>query len=129
MKTQSHPNPFIHSFKALSPLLLGLLVVLSLPLIVQVSGWQWSPDHVNPIFSLLLYWVSQSMPVVGVMLVIWTLYTLRLNLKATFILLVCILLMLALGVGVKTAFKELWHEPRPYMIWFGTKAKNSSVFI
>lgn len=104
------------------PPIFCLLVVLFIPLTLQLSGWQWNPDTINSTLLHLSFGISQSMPIVATLLLVFTLYWLRLTLRQNILLLVSITVVLLLGAGVKTALKNSWQEPRPYAIWLEAKS-------
>lgn len=122
MKNHTLFHPFLSfNVRAYLPPATCLLPVLLILFAVQISGWQWSPEKVDSSLSLLSYWVSQSMPVIGIIFIALTVYLLRLRLRLNFrqnvLLLMCIAAVLLSGAGVKRVFKDSWQEPRPYVVW------------
>ncbi|MGL4668900.1 MAG: phosphatase PAP2 family protein [Saezia sp.] len=112
-------RPFSPAFV---PLIICLLAVLFVPLALQLSGWQWTPNKANLVLLSLSFWVSQSMPVVALLLMDITLFLLQLNLRQNILLLASIAVIFLLGAGIKTALKNSWQEPRPYAIWLESQS-------
>ena len=100
---------------------LGAVVLMVIPILAWVSGWQWHPDN-EVWWWRVLYWVTQTVTspwgfITSTVLFCWFLWCLRFRWRPTLVL-GCILgAALLLGQGIKSAIKDHVHEPRPYVMW------------
>lgn len=100
---------------------MGALVLIILPLLVWVSGWQWHPDD-QAGWWRLMYWVTQTVTapwgsITSAVLLAWFLWCLRYRLKPALGLACILAAMLVAGQGLKSAIKDRVQEPRPYVLW------------
>ncbi|AXF75789.1 phosphatidylglycerophosphatase B [Erwinia tracheiphila] len=99
----------------------GALVLLIMPIIVWLSGWQWQPGTVGP-WQRILFGVTETVSspwgtVTSGLFCVWFIWCLRLRLKPGLVLLIIMILAIASGQYVTTVIKEHVQEPRPYVIW------------
>lgn len=96
----------------------GLLILLTLPCAALLFGWQWDPAHTNPTLLHFFYWASQTASAYTALLfcaiLIWHL---KLSPRKSLYLIAILLIITALGLGLKSALKDTLREPRPYVIW------------
>lgn len=97
----------------------GLLLIM--PLIVLLSGWQWQPGA-DSRWLKVLYWVTETVTqpwgiITHVVLCLWFLWCLRFRLKAALMLFAILGAAILIGQGVKTWVKGQVQEPRPYVVW------------
>ncbi|WP_413732836.1 phosphatidylglycerophosphatase B [Sodalis sp. RH20] len=100
---------------------LGAVILMIIPLLVWVSGWQWHPgDEAG--WWRGMFWITQTVSapwgmVTSALLLGWFLWCLRFRLKPA-LALACILgVTILAGQGLKTVIKERVQEPRPYVLW------------
>lgn len=99
----------------------GAMVLLLMPLVVWLSGWQWQPGG-NDNLLKGLFWVTESVTapwgiLTSLLLSAWFLWCLRLRLKPAVGLFILLVATLAIGQGVKSILKAWVQEPRPFVMW------------
>ncbi|MBQ0212972.1 phosphatidylglycerophosphatase B [Proteus vulgaris] len=102
-------------------ILLGSILLLIIPSVVLMLGWQWQPtDH--PLGGISTLWIADSaakpwgaISVIVFLVLLFMVLKLKRN---NFIqLAVIIVATLAIGQLVKVAVKNTVKEPRPYVVW------------
>lgn len=102
---------------------LGMVLLMILPLLAWVSGWQWHPAN-EADWWRGMFWITQTVTapwgiLTSVILLGWFLWCLRFRLKPA-LGLACILgVTIVAGQGLKTIIKDHVQEPRPYVVWLG----------
>ncbi|WP_413738782.1 phosphatidylglycerophosphatase B [Sodalis sp. RH21] len=100
---------------------LGAMVLMIIPLLVWVSGWQWHPQNEADWWQGM-FWMTQTVTspwgaLTSALLLSWFLWCLRFRLKPA-VGLACILgATLFIGQGLKSVIKDRVQEPRPYVLW------------
>ncbi len=100
---------------------LGALVLIIIPLLVWVSGWQWHP-HNEAVWWRLMFWITLTATapwgtITSTLFIAWFLWCLRFRLRPA-LGLVCILgLTMLVGQSLKSVIKQQVQEPRPYVVW------------
>lgn len=111
-------------------ILLGSILLLSIPSVVLMLGWQWQPtDH--PLGGISTLWIADSAakPWGAISVIVFlVLLFMALKLKRNnFIQLVVIIIAtLAVGQLIKVAVKNTVKEPRPYVIWVSSNLHITS---
>ncbi|MEH0876171.1 phosphatidylglycerophosphatase B [Pectobacterium cacticida] len=100
---------------------IGALLLLIMPIIIWMSGWQWQPGN-DGLWLYALFWVTETVTspwgiLASLVLSIWFLWCLRFRLKPALGVLVIMLITVLLGQGIKSALKAWYQESRPYVIW------------
>ncbi|XBS68226.1 phosphatidylglycerophosphatase B [Acerihabitans sp. KWT182] len=100
---------------------IGAMVLMVIPLLAWVSGWQWHPDN-EKWWWRVLFWITQTVTspwgfITALVLICWFLWCLRFRWRPA-LALACILgAALLAGQGIKTVIKDRVQEPRPYVMW------------
>ncbi|WP_406703877.1 phosphatidylglycerophosphatase B [Sodalis sp.] len=99
----------------------GALLLLILPLLLWVSGWQWRPES-DYRWLKGWYWLTQTVTspwgtLTSALLIGWFLWCLRYRLRPALGLAVILSATLLIGQGMKSFIKERVQEPRPYVVW------------
>nr|WP_318381551.1 phosphatidylglycerophosphatase B [uncultured Enterobacter sp.] len=99
----------------------GVGLLLIMPIIVLISGWQWQPGADSRMLKAL-YWVTETVTqpwgiITHVILCGWFLWCLRFRLKAALMLFVILGAAILVGQGLKSWVKEQVQEPRPFVVW------------
>lgn len=100
---------------------LGAVLLMIIPLLVWVSGWQWHPAN-EAGWWRVMFWVTQTVSfpwgiLSSALLLGWFFWCLRFRLRPA-LGLACILgVTLLAGQGLKTVIKDRVQEPRPYVLW------------
>lgn len=100
---------------------IGALLLLILPIIVWLSGWQWQPSN-NYYWMNILYLLTQTgtppwAVFTGLLLLGWVLWCLHYRIKYAFNLIVMLVLVIVSGQVVKGIIKNRVQETRPFVIW------------
>lgn len=100
---------------------LGALLLLIMPVMVWISGWQWQPNQMGH-WGRMLFWVTETVTspwggVTSALLCGWFIWCLRYRLKPTVLLLTIMVFAIVAGQYLKTFIKEQVQEPRPYVLW------------
>jgi phosphatidylglycerophosphatase B len=100
---------------------LGAIVLMIIPILAWVSGWQWHPDNEGGWWRVL-YWITQTVTspwggITSVVLFFWFLWCLRFRWKSALMLAAILAAALLAGQGIKIAVKHWVREPRPYVMW------------
>ncbi|PKH26823.1 phosphatidylglycerophosphatase B [Enterobacterales bacterium CwR94] len=97
------------------------LILLLIPALVGISGWQWQPGS-DSRWMYMLFWTTETVTrpwgiVTSVILCGWFLWCLRFRLKPAVILLIILVSAVLAGQYAKAFIKEQVQEPRPYVLW------------
>ncbi|UYA60707.1 phosphatidylglycerophosphatase B [Pectobacterium colocasium] len=100
---------------------IGAALLLIMPMIIWVSGWQWQPEY-NGLWLRVLFWITETVTspwgiLTSIVLGIWFLWCLRFRLKPALGLLVIMAITVLVGQGIKSVIKEWVQESRPYVVW------------
>ncbi|GKW10363.1 phosphatidylglycerophosphatase B [Pectobacterium sp. IFB5596] len=100
---------------------IGAALLLIMPLIIWMSGWQWQPEY-GGAWLRVLFWVTETVTspwgiLTSIILSIWFLWCLRFRLKPALGLLVIMAITVLVGQGIKSVIKEWVQESRPYVVW------------
>ncbi|WP_213992319.1 phosphatidylglycerophosphatase B [Sodalis sp. dw_96] len=99
----------------------GAIVLMVIPILAWVSGWQWHPND-EAWWWRVLFWITQTVSspwgfITSAVLFGWFLWCLRFRWRPALVL-ACILgIALLAGQGIKSAIKDRVREPRPYVMW------------
>lgn len=99
----------------------GAILLLIMPLLVWLSGWQWAPGG-NESGLKLLYWVTETVTqpwgvITHIALCAWFLWCLRFRLKPALMLFAILAAAILIGQGIKSVIKNKVQEPRPFVVW------------
>ncbi|CUU24180.1 Phosphatidylglycerophosphatase B [Duffyella gerundensis] len=112
---------------------LGALLLLIIPLVVWLSGWQWQPGQ-NTLWLKGLFWMTETVTrpwgiITFILLTAWFLWCLRFRLKPALFLVAIMLAAIMAGQYTKSFIKERVQEPRPYVLWLEkTHGVNEETF-
>ncbi len=100
---------------------IGAALLLVMPVIVWLSGWQWQPGQA-PAMLKMWYWVTETVTqpwgiITHVALFGWFLWCLRFRLREALVLFLILGAAILAGQGLKSWIKERVQEPRPFVIW------------
>ncbi|MDY4313495.1 phosphatidylglycerophosphatase B [Pectobacterium actinidiae] len=100
---------------------IGAALLLIMPMIIWMSGWQWQPEYGGP-WLRVLFWITETVTspwgiLTSIVLGIWFLWCLRFRLKSALGLLVIMAITVLIGQGIKSGIKEWAKESRPYVVW------------
>ncbi|EIV5803430.1 phosphatidylglycerophosphatase B [Klebsiella aerogenes] len=100
---------------------IGAALLLVMPVIVWLSGWQWQPGQA-PAMLKMWYWVTETVTqpwgiMTHVALFGWFLWCLRFRLREALVLFLILGAAILAGQGLKSWIKERVQEPRPFVIW------------
>lgn len=100
---------------------LGAFLLIIMPLLTWISGWQWQPGD-SSLWLKLLFWITETVTqpwgiITHVLLCAWFLWYLRFRLKAALTLFAILGIAILLGQWSKSLIKEQVQEPRPFVIW------------
>lgn len=100
---------------------IGAGALLIMPLIVWVTGWQWTPGG-NSSWLKMMYWITETVTqpwgiITHVALCAWFLWCLRFRLKAAIVLFVILGAAILMGQTLKSYIKDRVQEPRPFVVW------------
>ncbi|GKW24292.1 phosphatidylglycerophosphatase B [Pectobacterium versatile] len=100
---------------------IGAALLLIMPIIIWMSGWQWQPEYGGS-WLRVLFWVTETVTspwgiLTSIILSIWFLWCLRFRLKPALGLLVIMAITVLVGQGIKSVIKEWVQESRPYVVW------------
>ncbi|MBA0168127.1 phosphatidylglycerophosphatase B [Pectobacterium sp. CFBP8739] len=100
---------------------IGAALLLIMPMIIWMSGWQWQPEY-NGLWLRVLFWITETVTspwgiLTSIVLSIWFLWCLRFRLKPALGLLVIMAITVLVGQGIKSVIKEWVQESRPYVVW------------
>lgn len=100
---------------------LGAGVLIIIPLLVWLSGWQWQPNG-NSYWLELLFWITETVTqpwgvITHMVLFAWFLWCLRFRLKAAIVLFAILCAAILIGQGAKSWIKSRVQEPRPFVVW------------
>ncbi|MEQ9917441.1 phosphatidylglycerophosphatase B [Pectobacterium aroidearum] len=100
---------------------IGAVLLLIMPMIIWMSGWQWQPEY-NGLWLRVLFWITETVTspwgiLTSIVLSIWFLWCLRFRLKPALGLLVIMAITVLIGQGIKSVIKEWVQESRPYVVW------------
>ncbi|WP_315710975.1 phosphatidylglycerophosphatase B [Brenneria uluponensis] len=109
---------------------LGVIVLLLMPLIIWVTGWQWRPD-VSGWWLLVLFWITETVSspwgvLTCVGLSLWFSWCLRFRWAPALALIAIMAMTILLGQGVKSVIKNWVQEPRPFVVWLEKKHQVDS---
>lgn len=102
-------------------ILFGSILLLSIPSVVLMLGWQWQPtDH--PLGGMSTLWIADSAakPWGAISVIVFlALLFMVLKLKRNNFIQLAVIIVATLAVGqlIKVAVKNTVKEPRPYVIW------------
>ncbi|QIX97671.1 phosphatidylglycerophosphatase B [Cedecea sp. FDAARGOS_727] len=99
----------------------GAILLLIMPLLVWLSGWQWAPGGNESVLKLL-YWVTETVTqpwgaITHIALCGWFLWCLRFRLKPALMLFAILAAAILIGQGIKSVIKNKVQEPRPFVVW------------
>ncbi|GKX42630.1 phosphatidylglycerophosphatase B [Pectobacterium carotovorum subsp. carotovorum] len=99
----------------------GAALLLIMPMIIWMSGWQWQPEY-DGLWLRVLFWITETVTspwgiLTSIVLSIWFLWCLRFRLKPALGLLIIIAITVLIGQGIKSVIKEWVQESRPYVVW------------
>ncbi|WP_113631608.1 phosphatidylglycerophosphatase B [Pectobacterium peruviense] len=100
---------------------IGAVLLLIMPMIIWMSGWQWQPEY-GGLWLRVLFWITETVTspwgiLTSIVLSIWFLWCLRFRLKPALGLLVIMAITVLIGQGIKSVIKEWVQESRPYVVW------------
>ena len=100
---------------------IGAALLLIMPVIVWLSGWQWQPGHAPAVLKMW-YWMTETVTqpwgiITHVALFGWFLWCLRFRLREALVLFLILGAAILAGQGLKSWIKERVQEPRPFVIW------------
>ncbi|MFC3395424.1 phosphatidylglycerophosphatase B [Brenneria rubrifaciens] len=100
---------------------IGATLLLIMPFIIWISGWQWQPEY-GGLWLKMLFWITETVTspwgtLTSTLLSAWFLWCLRFRLKPALGVLVIMVITVLIGQGVKSGIKEWAREPRPYVVW------------
>ncbi|MBN3263750.1 phosphatidylglycerophosphatase B [Pectobacterium brasiliense] len=100
---------------------IGAALLLIIPMIIWMSGWQWQPEY-DGLWLRVLFWITETVTspwgiLTSIVLSIWFLWCLRFRLKPALGLLVIMAITVLIGQGIKSVIKEWVQESRPYVVW------------
>ncbi|MDY4378304.1 phosphatidylglycerophosphatase B [Pectobacterium brasiliense] len=100
---------------------IGAALLLIMPMIIWMSGWQWQPEY-DGLWLRVLFWITETVTspwgiLTSIVLSIWFLWCLRFRLKPALGLLVIMAMTVLMGQGIKSVIKEWVQESRPYVVW------------
>ncbi|AIU88741.1 phosphatidylglycerophosphatase B [Pectobacterium odoriferum] len=100
---------------------IGAALLLIMPMIIWMSGWQWQPEY-DGLWLRVLFWITETVTspwgiLTSIVLSIWFLWCLRFRLKPALGLLVIMAITVLIGQGIKSVIKEWVQESRPYVVW------------
>lgn len=102
-------------------IVLGSALLLIVPIIVLMLGWQWQPsDH--PFGGITTLWIANSAAKpwgVVTLIVLLALLFMVLKLKRNHFIQLAVIIIATLSIGqlIKVAVKNTVKEPRPYVVW------------
>lgn len=99
----------------------GAGILLIMPAVVWISGWQWQPGA-DTLWLKILFWMTETVTrpwgiITHAVLCLWFLWCLRFRLRAAIMLFAILAGAIAVGQGIKSLVKGHAQEPRPYVIW------------
>lgn len=99
----------------------GAGILLIMPALVWISGWQWQPGA-DTLWLKILFWMTETVTrpwgiITHAVLCLWFLWCLRFRLRAAIMLFAILAGAIAIGQGIKSWVKGHAQEPRPYVIW------------
>lgn len=102
---------------------LGAFLLLLMPAVVWLSGWQWQPGESGTLLRVL-FWMTETVTrpwgtLTSLVLSIWVLWCLRYRLKPAILLLIIMNGAIITGQYTKSFIKERVQEVRPYVVWLG----------
>ncbi|KHT43757.1 phosphatidylglycerophosphatase B [Pectobacterium brasiliense] len=100
---------------------IGAALLLIMPMIIWMSGWQWQPEY-DGLWLRVLFWITETVTspwgiLTSIVLSVWFLWCLRFRLKPALGLLVIMAITVLIGQGIKSVIKEWVQESRPYVVW------------
>ncbi|MEI7383928.1 phosphatidylglycerophosphatase B [Pectobacterium versatile] len=100
---------------------IGAALLLIMPMIIWMSGWQWQPEY-DGLWLRVLFWITETVTspwgiLTSIVLGLWFLWCLRFRLKPALGLLVIMAITVLIGQGIKSAIKAWVQESRPYVVW------------
>ncbi|QQG30286.1 phosphatidylglycerophosphatase B [Pectobacterium carotovorum] len=100
---------------------IGAALLLIMPMIIWMSGWQWQPEY-DGLWLRVLFWITETVTspwgiLTSIVLSLWFLWCLRFRLKPALGLLVIMAITVLIGQGIKSVIKEWVQESRPYVVW------------
>lgn len=108
----------------------AMLLLLVMPVLVLLFGWQWQPGETGTP-SLILFWFTETVTrpwgiLTSAILCGWFLWCLRFRLKPALFLLVIMIAAIMVGQYAKSLIKDRVQEPRPYVVWLEKEAGISN---
>ncbi|WP_205064430.1 phosphatidylglycerophosphatase B [Pantoea coffeiphila] len=100
---------------------IGMLLLLTMPVLIALSGWQWQPGEMGWGY-LILFWFTETVTrpwgvITSVLLCGWFLWCLRFRFKPAVFLLAILVGTILVGQYTKSLIKDRVQEPRPYVLW------------
>ncbi|MEC5341373.1 phosphatidylglycerophosphatase B [Brenneria populi] len=100
---------------------IGAVLLLIMPSIVWISGWQWQPGQ-SGLWLRMLFWTTETVTspwgtLTSIVLGAWFLWCLRFRMKPAIGVFVIMIVTVIIGQGTKSAIKGWVQEPRPYVVW------------
>ncbi|CUX96987.1 phosphatidylglycerophosphatase B [Candidatus Hoaglandella endobia] len=100
---------------------IGALLLIILPLLLWVSGWQWQSGS-DYRWLIGLYWLTQTVTspwgiLTSILLISWFFWCLPYRLKPALALVVILATTLLVGQGMKSFIKDRVQTPRPFVVW------------
>lgn len=100
---------------------LGAGLLLMMPLLVWISGWQWEP-RADSFWLKGMFWITETVTqpwgiITHMILCAWLLWCLRYRLRAAVMLFAILGATILVGQGLKSWIKDSVQEPRPFVIW------------
>ncbi|MCH5050442.1 phosphatidylglycerophosphatase B [Pectobacterium aquaticum] len=100
---------------------IGAALLLIMPMIIWMSGWQWQPEY-DGLWLRVLFWITETVTspwgiLTSIVLSLWFLWCLRFRLKPALGLLAIMAITVLIGQGIKSVIKEWVQESRPYVVW------------
>lgn len=101
------------------------LLLMMAPLIVWLSGWQWQPGQMSPIWLKGFFIVTETVSrpwgiFTAIILSIGLLFSLKLPIKPMIMLFCTLNAVILVGQGITSLLKQEIKEPRPYIVWLKT---------
>ena len=103
---------------SLTLLIIGMLILLSVPCAVLLFGWQWDPAKIPATYLYPFALFSQSANgVIAILFCAVLFWYLKLPLKKSLLLFIILLVTTLAGLAIKSIAKEVTDTPRPYVVW------------
>ena len=99
----------------------AMLLLMIIPAVAWLSGWQWQPGESNALLRFL-FWMTETVTrpwgtLTSLLLSLWVLWCLRFRLRPALLLLLIMNATVLTGQYTKSYIKDQVQEPRPYVVW------------